>query len=42
MGWPAVLLESHNTPWFLGYTFIGIIGLVLGVVWWSSYINKGQ
>ena len=38
----AAFFVDHHTPWFLIYTFASIILLTFMVVWWYSYVNKGE
>ena len=42
MGWPAILMDTHNQPSFILYGFAGIFGLVSIGIWWHSYIHKGE
>ena len=42
MGTPAIFFGAQNTPWYLAYTFVGIILLVTVTVLWYNYVNKGE
>tara|TARA_R110002020_G_scaffold294130_3_gene509966 strand:+ start:13813 stop:14214 length:402 start_codon:yes stop_codon:yes gene_type:complete len=42
MGWPVLISDVSNTPWFIVYGFVGVIGLILVASWWWSYIHKGE
>ena len=42
MGTPAIFFGAQNTPWYLAYTFGGIILLMTTTVLWYNYIKKGE
>ena len=42
MGWPTIFGSNHDSPWYIAYAFLGVIGLIGITAWWSSYINKGK
>jgi hypothetical protein len=42
IGTLTVLLGTMNTPWILVYTFGTIIGAMLILILWYSYVNKGE
>jgi len=42
MGTPAILFGSQDTPWYLAYTFGGIILIMIVTVLWYNYIRKGE
>ena len=42
IGTVTVLLGTMNTPWILVYTFGTIIGAMLILILWYSYVNKGE
>ena len=42
MGTPAIFFGAQNTPWYLAYTFGGIILLMTVSVFWYNYIKKGE
>jgi hypothetical protein len=42
MGWPTLLGDVSDSPLFIVYGFIGVIGLVLAGSWWYSYVHKGE
>ena len=42
MGVPAIFFGVANTPWYLAYTFGGIILLMTMAVLWYNYIKKGE
>jgi len=42
MGTPAIFFGAQDTPWYLAYTFGGIILLMTITVLWYNYIKKGE
>ena len=40
MGWPAVMMDMQSNPWYLAYSFGGIICLFFAAAWWYNYIEK--
>ena len=42
MGWPALISDVSNSPWFIVYGFVGVIGLIFAASWWWSYVHKGE
>ena len=42
MGWPAFLMEQHDTPRFLLISFGFIVGLTLLGSWWWNYVHRGE
>jgi hypothetical protein len=40
MGAPAIFFGAQDTPWYLAYTFGGIMLLVTVTLLWYNYINK--
>jgi len=42
MSWPALMTDTHDSPLFIMYSFLGIIGLILGGSWWYNYVHKGE
>jgi len=42
MGTPAIFFGAQDTPWYLAYTFGGIILLMITTVLWYNYIKKGE
>ena len=42
MGTPAIFFGAQDTPWYLAYTFGGIILLMTTTILWYNYIKKGE
>ena len=42
MGTPAIFFGAQDTPWYLAYTFGGIIFIMTLSVLWYNYIKKGE
>ena len=42
MGWPTLLGDVSDSPWFIVYGFVGVIGLVLAASWWYNYVHRGE
>lgn len=42
MGWPALLMDTNNSPVFLFYALGGVIGLIIIGTWWHSYVHRGE
>jgi len=40
MGWPALLMDTHDQPSFIFYGFAGVFTLVCAGMWWNNYVNK--
>lgn len=40
MGWPAMMTSTHDSPIFLGYSFLGLLVLIVAAWRWYNYVNK--
>ena len=40
MGWPALMIDIPSNPWYLAYSFGGILVLFFAAAWWYNYIEK--
>ena len=40
MGWPAIMMDMRSNPWYLAYSFGGIILLFFAAAWWYNYIER--
>ena len=40
MGWPALMMDASSNPWYLAYSFGGILLLFFAAAWWYNYIER--
>ena len=40
MGWPALVTDVNSNPWYLAYSFGGILLMFFVAAWWYNYIER--